>query len=172
MKKGYIQVYTGDGKGKTTAALGLAIRALGAGLRVYIGQFVKGLYYSELKLFSKWKSTIKIEQFGRGCFIKKQPSKKDIECASKGFEKIKKIIDSKKYDIVILDELSIALYYKLINLGDVIKMLKSKPPSVEIVITGRRAPGEIIEIADLVTDMKEIKHYYNEGIKARVGIEK
>ena len=169
--KGYIQVYTGDGKGKTTAALGLAVRAAGAGLKVFIAQFVKGMEYNELKTISKIKN-VEIKQFGRKCFIYDQPTDKDINSAMKGWEEVKKITGAGNYDILILDELNIALQYKLIPLNEVLEFLKSKPENIEIIITGRNAPYEIIELADLVTDMKEEKHYFSKGIKARQGIEK
>lgn len=165
-----IQVYTGNGKGKTTAALGLALRASGAGLKVYIGQFVKGKHYSELNALRKIKN-IKLEQFGRNCFIKKLPDQKDIESAKIGLEKIKKIIVKGIYDVVILDEINIALKLKLLTLKDVIVLLKKVPKKIELVLTGRNAHPKIVKIADLVSQIKEIKHYYQKGIKARKGIE-
>jgi cob(I)alamin adenosyltransferase len=165
-----IQVYTGNGKGKTTAALGLALRASGAGLNVYIAQFAKGRLYSELKILRKIKN-IKIEQFGRRCFIKSKPQKIDIELASKGLERAKKAILSKKYRLVILDEINIALNLKLVPLKEVLEILKSAPKEKEIVLTGRYAPLQIIKIADLVSLIDELKHYYNKGVKARRGIE-
>ena len=170
LKKGYIQVYTGSGKGKTTAALGLALRALGASLKVYIGQFIKDGNYSEVKTLRKLRN-IKIEQFGRGCFIKGKPKEKDIICAKKGLETIKKIISKRLYDIIILDEINIAQHFKLISTEDVINVLKNKPNNTEIILTGRYAPKKILNRADLITDMKEIKHYYKKGVKARRGIE-
>ncbi len=170
LKKGYIQVYTGSGKGKTTAALGLALRALGAGLKVYMGQFIKDGNYSEVKTLKKLRN-IKIEQFGRGCFIKGKPKEKDIICAKKGLETIKKIISKRIYGIIILDEINIALHFKLISTEDVINVLKNKPNNTEIILTGRYAPKKILNRANLITDMKEIKHYYKRGVKARRGIE-
>ena len=165
-----IQVYTGNGKGKTTAAFGLALRAAGAGLKVYIGQFLKGRNYSELKTLKKIKN-IKVEQFGRRCFIKKAPDKKDIILAKSGLEKIKKIIAKKNYDMVILDEINIALKLKLLDLKEVIKLIKKTPKNLELILTGRYAPSAILKIADLVSQIKEVKHYYKKGIKARKGIE-
>ena len=169
--KGYVQVYTGDGKGKTTAALGLALRAAGAGLRVYIGQFMKKREYSELKSLRRFKSAIKIEQFGRRCFIGQKLLKKDKLLAQEGLEKIKRIIQDGKYDLVILDEANLALSYGLLSEEEVIKIIKNRPKTQEIVLTGRKAPRRIIELADLVTEMKEIKHYFSKGVKARAGIE-
>lgn len=171
MKKGFIQVYTGDGKGKTTAALGLALRASGAGLKVYIGQFMKKGCFSEHKALKKF-TNIKAEQFGQGCLIRKKPTAKDKTLALKGFSKIKKIINKGDYDLVILDEINLALSYKLLSMEDVLALLKEKPKQVEIILTGRKAPIEIIKIADLVTEMKEKKHYYKKGECSRVGIER
>ena len=165
-----IQVYTGNGKGKTTAALGLAIRAAGAGKRVFIGQFIKGRQYSELKSLKQFKN-IPIKQFGRGCFIKRKPEAKDIEMACAGLKSIPEIIKLKKYDLIVLDEINVALELKLLRCADVLRILKMFPKRAEIVLTGRNAPREIIKIADLVSEIKEIKHYFRKGLKARRGIE-
>jgi cob(I)alamin adenosyltransferase len=165
-----IQVYTGNGKGKTTAALGLALRAAGAGLKVYIGQFAKGKFYSELNALKKIKN-IEVEQFGRSCFIKKRPQKKDIALAKKGLEKIKKIIRQRTYNVVILDEINIALKLKLLKLKDIFKLFNQTPNNIELVLTGRYAPTKILSKADLVSEVKEIKHYFKKGVKARRGIE-
>ena len=170
--KGFLQVYTGNGKGKTTAALGLALRARGAGLKVYVGQFLKTGQYSEIKALKKHKNYIKVEQYGRGCLIKGRPKKKDFELAQKGFNRAKKIIAGKKYDLVILDEINIALYLKLLKLKDVLGLIKARPKNIELILTGRYAPKKIIKLADLVTEMKEVKHYYRRGVTARRGIEK
>ena len=165
-----IQVYTGNGKGKTTAALGLALRAAGQGLKVYIGQFVKGRDYGELNALKRFRN-IKAEQFGRSCFIKNPPAKKDIELARDGLEKIKKIIAENKYDILILDEINIALKLNLLQLKDVIEIIKDAPKRLELILTGRSAHPDILKIADLVSEIKEVKHYFHRGIKARKGIE-
>ncbi len=169
--KAYIQVYTGNGKGKTTAALGLALRACGAGKKVFIGQFIKGKHYSELDSIKNHLKDIQIKQYGLDCFIVNEPEEKDFMAAQNGFKEMSEIIKSGDYDLVIMDELNIALYYKLIDLEAVLDILRSKPEHVEIVITGRYAPNEIIEIADLVTEMKEVKHYFTKGVDARLGIE-
>ncbi len=171
MDKGYIQIYTGDGKGKTTAAIGLAIRAYGAGLKIFFAQFVKGQEYSEIKALKKFEDRIFIRQYGRECFIYKKPTEEDIEIARNGWEQVKRAIFEEEYDVIILDELNIALYYELISVKDVIDVLKNKPVSKEVVITGRKMPNEFFEYADLITEMKEIKHYYQKGIQARKGIE-
>lgn len=170
--EGYVQVYTGNGKGKTTAAIGLAVRAAGANLKVYIAQFVKGMHYSELDSLKRFEDLITIKQYGRDCFIFNDPKEEDIQCARDGLKEVENIIMSGEYDVVILDEINIALYYKLFPLEDVIRLIKNKPKHVELVLTGRYAPEEIIELADLVTEMREIKHYYEKGIMARSGIEK
>ncbi|UCD55856.1 MAG: cob(I)yrinic acid a,c-diamide adenosyltransferase [Candidatus Omnitrophota bacterium] len=170
MKKGLVQIYTGNGKGKTTAALGLALRAAGAGFKVYIGQFIKSKAYSETKALKKIKN-IKIEQYGRGCFIKGKPKKIDIECARKGLRKAQKNIMSGKYDMIILDEVIITLKLRMIKTEDIINIIKGKPRSAELVLTGRYCPRGLLKHADLITKMKEIRHPYRKGIKARLGIE-
>lgn len=165
-----IQIYTGNGKGKTTAALGLALRASGAGLKVYICQFIKGKDYSELKALRSLKN-ITVEQFGRGCFIAGKPSKKDVEVARTGLDKIKQIIAEKKYDMIILDEINIAVKLKLLAYEEVVRMMKKVSPRCELILTGRFAHPQFIRCAHLVSEIRERKHYYRQGKKARVGIE-
>ena len=172
LKKGYVQVYTGDGKGKTTAAFGLALRAAGNDLNVFIAQFVKGLKYCEIKAVEKLNGNITVKQYGRGCFIKDKPAREDAIAAADGLNEVTKVVSSGKYDLVILDEISIALYFKLLTLQDVLGLIEIKPDNVELVLTGRRAEKEIIDRADLVTEMREIKHYFNKGVLARKGIER
>ena len=168
--KGYIHLYTGNGKGKTTAAIGLAIRASGAGKQIFIGQFVKGMHYAELDALKQFPN-IEIKQYGLDCFIEKDPTQADIDAARAGLDEIKQVIGANKHSLVILDEVCIALFYKLFTVDEVLAMVKSKPNAMEIVLTGRYAPKELINIADLVTEMKEVKHYYNSGVDARKGIE-
>lgn len=168
-EKGFVHVYTGDGKGKTTAALGLAMRAASAGKKVFIGQFVKGMHYSELDLKIE---NIEIKQYGADCFIYKDPTENDIKIARDGLAEMADILKSGKYDVVIMDEACIALYYKLFSFEELWKAVSQRAEHVEVVITGRYAPDILIEKADLVTEMKEIKHYYTKGIQARTGIEK
>jgi len=172
MQIGTIQVYTGDGKGKTTAAIGQAIRAAGHRLRVMMIQFMKGkINYGELEAVKQILG-FTIEQYGGPEFVNKNnPDKEDIEWAQKGWSRAKEVIQSGKYDMVILDELNIALDFGLIALDEVIEGMKSKPKHLELILTGRYAPREIMELADLVTEMKEIKHPYQKGIQAREGIE-
>jgi cob(I)alamin adenosyltransferase len=169
--KGYVHVYTGNGKGKTTAAIGLAIRAAGAGMRVFIAQFVKGMHYSELDSLDRYADRITLKQYGRECFIEKEPEEEDIQAARKGLEEVKGILASGDYQMVILDEANIATRYNLFSPDELIEVVRSKPEAVELVITGRNADPKVVALADLVTEMKEIKHYYRRGVKARAGIE-
>ncbi len=165
-----IQVYYGNGKGKTTAALGLALRAAGAGLKVYIGQFAKGRHFSELTALKKFRN-ITVEQFGAASFIAKKPSAKDRELAKKGLARIKMILSKKNYGVVVLDELTIALLFKLITLKDILGLIEGTPATTELVITGRFMRPEIIKKADLASEIKEIKHYFTKGLDGRRGIE-
>ena len=172
--KGYIQVYTGNGKGKTTAALGLALRAAGYGRRVYIGQFLKGQNYGELISARKLAPLITIEQFGRKGFVHvtENPDDEDITRAKKGLQTCLKAMLSRKYSIIVLDEINVALRFHLLTEKEVHDVLDQKPEEVEVVLTGRYAPPSLIKRADLVTEMKEKKHYYAKGVRARLGIEK
>ncbi len=172
IKKGYLQVYTGDGKGKTTAAMGLALRAAGAGLRVYIAQFVKGMHYSELDALKRFEDLITIKQYGRSCFITRDPEQADVDAAREGLTAVRKLLAEDAPDVLILDEANIAVFYKLFSVEDLLEVIESRPQGVEVVVTGRKAPPELLEKADLVTEMKEIKHYYAQGVAARDGIEK
>lgn len=170
--QGYVQVYTGDGKGKTTAALGLALRAAGAGLKVFIGQFIKSADYNEIKALKRFAGQITLEQFGRGCFIRGNPCQADVDVARQALEAIGAALTSGQYDVVIADEANVAFGCQLISEADLIALIDSRPPNVELVLTGRNAPPAVIERADLVTEMKAVKHYYEKGILARDGIEK
>jgi len=170
--KGFVQVYTGNGKGKTSAALGLALRAAGAKKRIFIAQFVKGSEYSELKSIARLTPEVTLKQYGRKNFIHNKPTAEDILAAQNGLKEVREIIRSGKYDIVILDEANIATYFDLFSVEDLLSLIAQKPDDVELVITGRYADARIIERADLVTEMQEVKHYYTKGITAREGIEK
>jgi len=172
MRTGYVQVYTGNGKGKTTAAFGLALRAAGAGLKVFIAQFVKGMPYSELKAFERFADLITIQQFGTDCFIFKNPTPKDCEAARRGLTEVTAIVTSGHHDLVILDEINIATHYELLPIPDVLKLIECRAAGVELVLTGRYADKQVLERADLITEMIERKHYYQKGIQARTGIEK
>ena len=173
MEKGLVQVYTGNGKGKTTAALGIALRAVGHGLKVLVIQFMKGkARYGELESAQKLSPHLTIKPVGRESFVSKShPDPADIERAQEGFALAKKAVENREYDIVILDEINMALDYGLIALPDVLELIDSKPASVELILTGRNAKPEIIEKADLVTEMVDRKHYYDKGVPARKGIE-
>ena len=171
LQRGYVQVYTGSGKGKSTAAFGLAIRAAGAGLKVFIAQFVKGRHCSEVDALERFAGQITLKQYGRGCFIGKSPTEDDVRMAREALEEVSQLVASGQHDVVILDEANIATHYGLIPVEDLLALIDSKPDHVELVITGRRADPRVIERADLVTEMREVKHYYRKGIGARKGIE-
>jgi cob(I)alamin adenosyltransferase len=170
--KGLIQVYTGNGKGKTTAALGLAILAAGDGLKVFIAQFNKRGDYSEIKALKRLSDLITVEQYGLGRFVDKKPSPEDIKAARKGFKRVKNILSAGEHHLVVLDEANVAVKDGLFSAQDLLGIMLAKPDHVELVITGRGASPRIMENADRVIEMKAVKHYYKRGIKARVGIEK
>jgi cob(I)alamin adenosyltransferase len=170
--QGYVQVYTGDGKGKTTAALGLALRASGWGLRTYIGQFMKGQDYGELRALRDH-PYITIEQYGDvRCIRREEVTPAHVEQARRGLERADAALRSGEYDIVVLDEVNVSVWFGLLELEQVEAFLDRRPPSVEVILTGRRAPQALIERADLVTEMREVKHYYVQGVVARQGIER
>ena len=172
LSKGYVQVYTGDGKGKTTAALGLALRASGHGMRTYIGQFMKGQQYGELDALRD-NPCITIEQYGDPrCIRREEVTPEHVAQARRGLERARKAMLVGDYDIVVLDEANMALWFGLLALEEVLAFLDQKPEGVEVILTGRRAPQELIDRADLVTDMREVKHYYTQGVVARKGIER
>jgi len=171
MRKGYIQVYTGAGKGKTTAALGLAIRAAGAGHRVYFAQFVKKRICSEHKALGRFSDLITVRQFGTGFLKCHERTEGELAAARKGLDEIDQAISSAAYDVVILDEINVAVHAGLVDVDRLLRILDAKPPLVELVLTGRYADQRVVDKADLVTEMKEIKHYMQKGVKARTGIE-
>jgi len=171
---GQIQVYTGDGKGKTTASLGLALRAVGRGLKVCMVQFIKGsVPYGEHFASEKLAPLLTIHQTGRDNWIfrdKLDPN--DIRIAQETLGLSHHVLTSGKYDLIILDEINGAAWFRLITVKDILQLMAAKPPHVELVLTGRNADTRVIEAADLVTEMREIKHYFSDGVQARVGIEK
>ncbi|MBW1918097.1 MAG: cob(I)yrinic acid a,c-diamide adenosyltransferase [Deltaproteobacteria bacterium] len=172
LTQGLVQVYTGDGKGKTTCALGLALRAVGRGFKVLMIQFLKGEESGERLAALRLAPEFTIRHFGRCGFIRKDhPDPQDVAQAQEALALAQQSIQSGEYDLVILDEINIALYFNLLSVAEVLDLLQSRPPQVEIVLTGRYAPPEIIAAADLVTEMKNLKHYYERGIPAREGIE-
>lgn len=170
-KLGLIHIYTGSGQGKTSAAFGLAWRALGAGLKVCLIQFMKTGQYSEIKALRKFKKA-SLCQFGRKSFVNlKKPAKIDVDLAEKGLEKAQDVLKSKKYNLVILDEINVAIKFKLLKLLKLLKLIKEKPKRVELVLTGRYAHPKVIKLADYVTEMKEIKHPFKRGLSARRGVD-
>jgi cob(I)alamin adenosyltransferase len=171
MIRGLVQIYTGDGKGKTTAALGLALRACGHGLKVFLAQFAKGRNYGELAALERFSDLVQFRQYGREQFIHGEPSPEDIALARKGFQEVQEVAAGRACDLLILDEIGIALYYRMLGLEEVQRFVRDKPEPLELVLTGRRMPEELFELADLVTEMREIKHYFARGIQARKGIE-
>jgi len=170
-ERGYVQVYTGDGKGKTTAAIGLALRAAGAGLKVFIAQFIKSGRYSEIDALEDCSESIVARQYGRGCWLRGEPDLEDIRLAREGLAEARKLLHSGEYAVVILDEACVAVWFGLIPVEDILEVIENKPQDVELVLTGRKADPRIIKQADLVTEMREVKHYYKQGVTARKGIE-
>ena len=172
--RGYVHVYTGNGKGKTTAALGLAFRAMGRGKRSYIAQFMKGQEYGEVRAAAMVPSYITIEQFGEKepCHTCGVPTDESIKLAQRGIKTAHNAMLSGNFDIIILDEINVAHYYHLVTTQDVLDFMSRKPYATELILTGRYAADEVIQAADLVSDMVEIKHYFNKGILARDGIER
>jgi cob(I)alamin adenosyltransferase len=171
--QGMIQVYTGNGKGKTTAALGLACRAAGHGFATYIIQFMKGnIEYGELETVKKLAPYVTIKQMGRECFVRREkPDVEDIKLAHDAMELAQEVILGGKYDIVVLDEINVAVEFGLVPTQDVLALMDKRPAQVELILTGRYAAPEVIDRADLVTEMIEVKHYYHHGIESRAGIE-
>jgi len=173
LNKGYIQIYTGNGKGKTTAAIGQAVRAAGFELKTYIVQFMKEFPYSELNSLKHLKEWIAIEQFGGDEFVykKEPPGKNEIDKAHRGLAAAKAKMLSGKYDIIILDEVCVSIYFGLFSDEEILTFIKQKPENVELILTGRYCPDKLLDKADLVTEMNEVKHYYQEGVTSRKGIE-
>ena len=168
---GYVHVYTGDGKGKTTAAIGLAVRAAGHDRWTYIGQFMKGQEYGELAALEHLPQ-ITIEQYGdEGCIRKEEVTEQHVEHAVAGLARSREAMLSGKYHIIVLDEVNVALWFGLLREDDVLSLMDQRPKHVELVLTGRRAPQALLDRTDLVTEMQEVKHYYADGIVARKGIE-
>lgn len=170
--RGLVIVITGNGKGKTTSAFGQALRAAGQGLNVFIMQFMKGRDYGEYKAVRKYLPQITIRRSGLDSFVMRDnPAPVDIELARRGFAAVKKAAASGKYDMLILDEINVAVDFKLIPLEELISFIKNKPPALDLVLTGRYAPRALVKLADTVSEVKEIKHHYAAGIKDRAGIE-
>ena len=173
LKRGFIQIYTGNGKGKTTAALGVAVRAAGAGLKTYIIQFMKNFPYSESNSLNHLREWITIEKVGKDDYVfrKEPPPQEEIEKAKLALESAREKMLCGNYDLIILDEICVAIYFGLFHVEDVLQFIDSKPENVELVLTGRYCPQILIDRADLVTEMQEVKHYYQKGILSRKGID-
>lgn len=172
LKKGLVQIYTGNGKGKSTAAFGLAIRAVGRGMRVKVVQFMKcDKDYGEQIMLRKFGDALSLSCYGSGKWVKKgQASAEDLALAQDALAEVRRAFQE-DYDVIIMDELNNALYFELLTVDEVLALLHEKPANVEVVMTGRNAPQELIDVADLVTEMREVKHPYQKGINAREGIE-
>jgi len=172
LERGLVQVYTGNGKGKTSAAFGAALRAAGRGLKVYVIQFIKGGFdYGELHIAEKIPN-LKLNAFGRGKFITETPpAQEDVHFAREAFDLARKVVEGGEYDMVVLDEINVVVNLKMVSMDEVVQLIKKKPNHVELILTGRYAAAQIIEVADLVTEMKEIKHPYAKGVPPRKGIE-
>ena len=171
MERGLVQVYTGEGKGKTTAALGLALRTCGSGLKVFLGQFAKGRPSGELAALARFADLVTVRQYGREGFIVDEPTPEDRDLARAGWQEARRVAGSGGYDLLILDEIGIALHYGLVDTAEVLALVRDKPAGLELVLTGRRMPDEILQAADLITEMREVKHYHSRGVPARRGIE-
>ncbi len=171
LKRGYVQVYTGDGKGKTTAALGLLLRAAGAGLRVYCGQFIKRGDFSEVRAIRGRFPEVTFEQYGSGCFVRGRPTAKAVRLARAGLARLREVLKRGCHDVVIADEANCAAACGLLTPADLLGLMDAKPTRVELVLTGRGADPAVLARADLVTEMREIRHYHGKRVKARAGIE-
>jgi cob(I)alamin adenosyltransferase len=170
--KGAIQIYTGNGKGKTTSAIGIAIKAVGAGKKVFIGQFLKSGKYSEMNSLKHFPDQVRAEHYGAGKFVKGRPSREDKAAGKEGYKRLFRIIEKGDYDLVIIDEGNVAVKYGIISEQSLIDLFEIKPGHVALVVTGRGATPAVIDRADMVVELKEVKHYYKQGVKARIGIEK
>jgi cob(I)alamin adenosyltransferase len=171
MPQGYVHVYTGNGKGKTTAALGLALRAVGAGHRVFIAQFAKGMDSSESRAFARLSDRVVLRQFGLPHFVRGQATPADVTIASLGLREVESAVHGGEYDMVVLDEANVAVKLGLLPLDWLLQLIVEKPEPLELVITGKAAHPRLIEIADLVTEMREVKHYFRRGVLARIGVD-
>lgn len=171
-KRGLVMVITGNGKGKTTSAFGQALRAIGQGYKVCIIQFMKARKYGEILAAEKYLPELVYYQFGLDSFVMREnPAQVDVDLAREGFAKAREIVQSNQFNMVILDEINVAVDFKLIPEEDLLGLIKNKPPDLDLVLTGRYATERVKEMADLVSEVTELKHHYNAGIKGRAGIE-
>jgi cob(I)alamin adenosyltransferase len=173
LTQGLIQVYTGDGKGKTTCALGLALRAVGQGFQVYMVQFMKGRETGEARMAAaRLAPEMTLRYFGRpGLVNLRAPAEEDLALIREAWDLARQVLLAGEHDLVILDEINLALSFNLLPPAEVFQVLRERSPWVEVVLTGRQAPPELVELADLVTEMRPVKHYYEAGVQARRGIE-
>ena len=175
MKQGYLEIYTGDGKGKTTAAMGVALRSLACGYSVYVGQFMKQGYTGERAMLEacaeKVQSTCVFEQFGTGNELKAYDKQKDAQACRDGLKRAIEVIRSETFDVIILDEINVADSLGYFKDGAVMDLISLRPRTTELILTGRGACAHVIEAADLVTEMRQVKHYFDQGVMARKGIE-
>ena len=170
--RGRVQLYYGEGKGKTTAALGLALRAAGAGLKVFVAQFAKRGEFSEVKALARFADDITLRQYGTGRFIRGEPTAEDVAAARRGLGEVAAVLAKGEYRLVVLDEAAEAVHLGLLSVEELIDAIDGRDATVEVVISGRHAAPDLIERADIVTEMRPVKHYYDDGQPAREGIEK
>jgi cob(I)alamin adenosyltransferase len=170
--KGYVHVYTGDGTGKTTAAIGLAVRAAGAGLAVYIAQFMKRGEYAEVRALERLGGAVRLEQFGTGRFVRGAPDEAEREAGRRGLEAVRRVLRAGRHAVVVLDEANVAAACGILSEEELLDLIARRPGHVELVFTGRGAPAGLVAAADLVTEMRLVKHYFQQGVAARPGIEK
>lgn len=172
--KGYIHVYTGMGKGKTTAALGLALRAIGHGHRVFVGQFMKGVAYGEIAAAERLGGDLVIERFGEDSFVHPDaPREEDLQRAEQGLARIREVLHAGDFQVIVLDEINVTVAFGLLSESEVLALLDEKPDGVELILTGIQAPASFIERADLVTEMVERRHYFaQKRILSRPGIDR
>ena len=172
IEKGLLIVHTGKGKGKSTAAFGLVFRALGNGMKVGVVQFVKGKWETgERKILEHFPDQVTMTAMGDGFTWETQDRQRDIDAAKAAWERAKALIMDEEHDMVLLDEMNIVLRYDYLDIADVVAFLKEKPEKKHVIVTGRNAKDELIELADLVTEMEMIKHPFRSGVKAQRGIE-
>jgi cob(I)alamin adenosyltransferase len=172
LERGYVQVYTGDGKGKTTAALGLSLRAAGAGLRVVIVQFAKSGGSAEHEALKRFGDLVTVHACGTGAPVAEAPSPEDMKCAARGMELAREAVASGRCDVLVMDEACFAASRGLVAVEDLVSLARTKPERMELVITGRGAPAALVELADLVTEMRCVRHYHDRGVVARKGVER
>ncbi len=170
-RRGIFLVITGNGKGKTTSGFGCAMRALGHGFRVAVIQFMKGRPYGEL-LVLRDRLGVEVHQFGRNAFVDpKRPDPRDLDLARRGLDKAWEIVRAGRHDLLILDEINVVTDFKLVPTEEVVELIRARPRWMDVIATGRSAPAELVELADTVSEVREVKHHYRQGIESRAGME-